>query len=325
MRRFLFFLASLLLTGDLLAQPARIVKVLGDAVTREDRKPLAGKEWLLSVRVEDASGNPIPGQVVDFVVIGGSGKLISQSGALLSSTSDQTNLGGEAVLFLKTDPSTAAVNGVEARVAGLPSVGFTVNTTTPGVAVDAALLLGLVKENDEKLTSVRADITVTSDAPWMSTTTPTLLRVWEKGDKQKIQVLSPSPETFQLPSATVEPFPQGTQAIQEIVAYQESANEYIIRTRLSGEFFPYTEEHIDATRGIVVKTVEFLRVGEEETKNEVIQEDFVRLSLGSGVSVWVFNKKIEKVYQGLGKVLFTTQSQVTSRSQINAVPDSEFQ
>lgn len=308
------------------AQPARIVKVLGDAVAREDRKPLAGKEWLLSVRVEDAAGNPLGREKVDFSIQAGQGRLrvfpFEEDATLWVSTQIETNDEGEADVLFQTDPSTAVLNSVSVRSVQDPSVSevFTVLSDTLPVAVNVPEVLAPVMENLSKIQDMVAEAQITSDTPWLAA--QATWRIKQKGERIKVEQISPQARTFALPPVQETPDPSA-QTVEELVGIHSGRGEFVLRRRTRDQRVPYTDEVIRGDTGIVLQREEVHLVGDTLTRIVTTHSDFRQLP--EAQRAWVFDKKVEKQYRGLGRLLFTTTTTVTSRQVNVGLTDAELE
>ncbi|MFH1317490.1 MAG: hypothetical protein ABIH71_00545, partial [Candidatus Omnitrophota bacterium] len=171
--------------------------------------------------------------------------------------------------------------------------------------------------NDEKIHDIKADITVTSTADFLPPETH--LKIWQKGDKQKVEEIYPEQEICVRP--VLPDVEQATFMERSIVSYDSQNNIYIIKSKVISqtEEYPYEIDYIDYTKGVVVKTEYYL----EEANFEMVQVKeflgFIQID-----DVWGFQKEVETVF-GNGELYYTTTN-IYSNIEINTgILDSEFQ
>ena len=146
------------------------------------------------------------------------------------------------------------------------------------------------------------------------------LKIWQIGDKQKVEEISPEPQVKIRP-----PLETSTEYVEmqrEIISYDPSNNIYTIKTRQQGqtEEYPYQLDYVDYTKGVVVKTEYYSMTADEIDLYVIEDSDFVLID-----DVWVFQKETETLYKNLTEIAHTTTN-VYSNIQINTgIPDSEFE
>ena len=163
-----------------------------------------------------------------------------------------------------------------------------------------------------------ADITVTSNAPWLAPTTQ--LKLWEKGDKQKTQVLSPDPAIYiRSPSETT-----GTSVnmSRQIISYDPAIDVYVIKLIEEGqvEEYPYEIKHIDYTKGVIIKSEHYMQEGEYVSRTEREYSNFINIG-----GIWGFQNMTESMYDGFGVQSYNTTYIYSNIEYNTGIPDSEFE
>ncbi len=292
------------------AVPAILTKITDDSAT-----PVPGATIPLIVKLTDSNNNPMQDETITFQVISGDGVIASPEGAK-QSLSIATTYYGEAKVNLTCPNLGLVLTQIKASSQTVPSVTATFNiTTSVPLTITVQDIINKVNYNDSKIQDIKADITVTSNASFLPSTMQ--LKIWQKGDKQKVQEISPNPQ--------VKIRPTGSQIVQmsrEIISYGLSTNIYVIKSRLMGQAdeYPYDLDHIDYQRGVVTKTERHFKV-QQDIENLYIIDYLNFTQFGD---VWGFQKIKETMYDGNLKEEYYIIKEYSSIQVNSAMPDSEF-
>ena len=286
------------------AQPSVLTKITDDSIA-----PVAGVTMPLIVKLTDLNNNPIEGETINFQVTQGIGTI--------SSTVVATTEFGEAKVNLTCPTLASSLTQIQvsSNTNSLISATFNI-TTSASLTVTADDIIAKVNLNDSYIQDIKADITVTSDAPFL--TPITQLKIWIKGNKQKVQEISPNPGVY------IRPVIEGNVATmsKEIVSGDPTSNIYVVKIKKEGQTdeYPCIINYIDYSKGIILKTEYHISQGDFETTNISEYSDFVQIG-----NAWGYQSEVDKVYGGDSKLLYTT-TRAYSNIQINTgIPDSEFQ
>ncbi|KPK42442.1 MAG: hypothetical protein AMJ78_02555 [Omnitrophica WOR_2 bacterium SM23_29] len=284
-------------------QPSILTKITDESIT-----PVPGATIPLIVRLTDQYNNPNSDETINFQVTQGAGTL--------SSPTATTNFYGEAKVNLTCPDLGLALTQVNVLSSTISSVTTTFNITTSApLTVTIDDIINKVNLNDSKIQDIKADITVTSNAPFLPATMQ--LKIWQKQDKQKVEEISPNPQVKIRPISS-----QILQMNREIISYNLSTDVYVIKSKLIGqsEEYPYDLDHIDYQRGVIIKTERHFKVQQDLENLYVIEYlDFLQFN-----DVWGFQKIKETMYDGNLKEEYYIIKEY-SNIQINTgIPDSEF-
>jgi outer membrane lipoprotein-sorting protein len=190
-------------------------------------------------------------------------------------------------------------------------------TTSQALTITVDDIIAKVNANDEKIQDIKADITVTSNAPWMASESH--LKIWIKGNKQKVEEISPNPGVYIRPVISeVDP---STFMDRTIISYNSANNIYAIKSKANNqtEEYPYEIDYIDYNKGVIIKTEYHLKENNFETIQIKEYSDFIQIG-----DIWGFQKEVERIYAG-GDLLYTTTN-IYSNIQINTgMLDSVFE
>src|SRR3989338_8693909 len=120
------------------------------------------------------------------------------------------------------------------------------------------------------------------------------LKIWQKGEKQKVQEISPNPGIQIRPSLeTVETI----QMDRQIISYDSNTNIYILKLKVATqkEEKRYELWYVDYNKGIILKEEDYYNEGYVETLFITEYSEFIQLPETD--NAWVYNKKIEKIYE----------------------------
>ncbi|MDD5679697.1 MAG: hypothetical protein PHI59_00415 [Candidatus Omnitrophica bacterium] len=285
--------------------PSNLAKVTDDSIY-----PVPGTGVDLIVKLEDANANPVPDSEIGYQIISGSGTL--------SSTADITNDYGNAHIVLTTTSSQGTLCVVEARVTSNPDINTTFNITTssfPPVTVND--IMAKVAANDQLIQDVMADITVTSNAPWAPPVAQ--LKIWQKGDKQKVQEISPKPGIYIRPATDT-----GTAVnmVRTILFYNLATDIYTIKSiqQDQTEEYPYQIDCVDYGKGVITKSERHIKDG--DYIGFFISEYTNFINIGG---IWGFQTMTEAAYDEAGNQLYTTTSSYSNIQLNTSIPDSVFE
>jgi len=279
-------------------------------VTDDTAHPAPGADMDLIVRLEDPNANPIPDSGITYQITGGPGTL--------SSGSTNTNEYGNAKVKLTTTTSPGTLCTIQAQSTSNPSLIATFNITTSGtVPFTADDVIARVVANDQLIQDVMADITVTSNAPWAPPVTQ--LKIWQKGNKQKIQEISPESGIYIRPPAGT-----GTPVnmTRTIISYDLATDIYAIKSIQEGqtEEYPYQIDYIDYGKGVIAKSEQHVKDG-----------DYIGLfiteytNLVNTGGIWGFQTMTETAYNEAGNQLYTTTNSYSNIQLNTGIPDSVFE
>ena len=298
-------------------QPSILTKITDETIT-----PVPGATIPLIVKLTDSNNNPIPNENINFQIIQGQG-LLSLPGSTGQSSNVQaaTTYYGEAKVNLTCPNLGLTLTQIRASSSTVPSVTATFNITTSApLAVTVDDIINKVNYNDSKIQDIKADITVTSNAEFLPSAMQ--LKIWQKGEKQKVQEISPNPGIQIRPSLeTVETI----QMDRQIISYDSNTNIYILKLKVATqtEEKPYELWYVDYNKGIILKEEDYYNEGYVETLFITEYSEFIQLPETD--NAWVYNKKIEKIYEGQNNLTSVTTITITNRQVNTGIPDSEFQ
>lgn len=287
------------------AQPGNLIKI-----TDETQTPVPGATIPIIIKLTDAYNNVIEDEQIDFS--------ISQGTGTLSANSAITNYYGEATVNFTAPTTPETLTQITANSATNPSTTTTFNiTTSPSLTITINDIIAKVNTNDEKIQDIKADITVTSNTDFLP---PTMqLKIWQKGDKQKVEEIYPESKVYIRPILSeVDP---STFMDRTIISYNSANNIYAIKSKANNqtEEYPYEIDYIDYNKGVIIKTEYYLRENNFETVQIKEYSDFTQIG-----DIWGFQKEVEKIYVG-GDLLYATTN-IYFNIQINTgIPDSVFE
>ncbi len=288
------------------AQPANLIKLTNESVT-----PVPGATIPIIVKLTDAYNNAIQDEQIDFS--------ISQGTGTLSANSATTNYYGEASVNFTAPVTPETVTQITASLSTDPAVTTTFSiTTSEPLIVTIDDIITKVNANDEKIQDIKADIYVTSDADFLPSEMQ--LKIWQKGDKQKVKEISPEPQVKIRPP--LETSTENVEMQREIISYDSASNIYVIKTKEQGqtEEYSYEIDYVDYTKGVVIKTKYYSKTADEIDLYVIEDSDFVQID-----DIWIFQKESETLYKNLTEIEYTTTN-VYSNIQINTgIPDWEFE
>ncbi|MDP3786412.1 MAG: Ig-like domain-containing protein [Candidatus Omnitrophota bacterium] len=293
------------------AAPSIVTKITDGTIT-----PVPGATIPLIVKLTDSNNNPIQNETINFQVISGAGTLsgvdvIPEQAGIQT----PTNYYGEAKVNLTCPNLGLVTTQVKASSLTVPSVTATFNiTTSASLTITVQDIIDKVNYNDSKIQDLKADIQVTSNVAWSSPIAQ--LKIWIKGNKQKIEEISPNPAVY------IRPVIDGTINMdKQILFYDTGLNIYVIKIKKQGQAdeYPYILHHIDYAKGTIVKTEYHILQNDYETTAISEYSDFVQIN-----EAWGYQKQIDRTY-GQGGQLLDTTTKIYSNIQINTgIPDSEF-
>ena len=288
------------------AQPSVLTKITDDSIA-----PVPGVTIPLILKLTDSNNNPIQNETINFQVVQGAGTI--------SSSTAVTTPYGEAKVNLTCPNLGLALTQVQASSQTVSSVTATFNITTSALlAVTVDDVIAKVNLNDSLIQDIKADIAVTSNAPFLPSTMQ--LKIWQKGDKQKVQELSPISRTRIRP--TLETSTENAEMQREIISYNPATNICTIRMKLAGqtEEYPYYIIYVDYDKGVELRSEYYTINGQDYMVFATEAQNLIQIN-----GAWVFEKLLEITYgsQSLNELYLTTNNY--SNIQINTgIPDSEF-
>jgi len=286
------------------AAPSILTKITDDSIT-----PVPSVTIPLIVKLTDLNNNPIQDETINFQVIQGIGTI--------SSPTAVTTSYGEAKVNLTCPNLGLVLTQVQASSQTVPSVTATFNITTSAILpVTVDDVIAKVNLNDSKIQDVKADITVTSNAPSLAPVTQ--LKIWIKGNKQKVEEISPIPGVY------IRPVIEGSimEMDKQIISSDPVLNVYVVRIKKEGQTdeYPYIVHYIDYEKGVNLKTEYHILQNGFETTSVSEYSDLIQIG-----DAWGYQRRIDKMYMGDRELIYITTN-VYSNIQINTgIPDSEFQ
>ncbi|MFH1248478.1 MAG: Ig-like domain-containing protein [Candidatus Omnitrophota bacterium] len=283
--------------------PAILTKITDENIT-----PVPGATIDLIVKLTDQYNNPIQDEQINFQVISGDGTL--------SSPTSTTNYYGEAKVNLTCPNVGLVLTKIQASSNTNPSVTATFNITTSApLAITVDDIINKVNSNDSKIQDIKADITVTSNAPFLP---PTMqLKIWQKGEKQKVEEIYPESKVYIRPApiASGEFISMG----KEIVTYDAITQTYILKLKRVGQMeeYPYELNYVDYNKGIIYKVEHIMKNGDYEFRFIREASNFIQLN-----DAWIFQKIVEITYDGQSKERYRTESIYTNIQVNTGIPDS---
>jgi hypothetical protein len=314
MKKTIILIAMLMLVSVSAYAEQKLVNITEDTIADDSYKPVAGKEFLVAVKLQDEvqgqDPQPVSGQTIQF----------QTSVGTLSDVEVITNIYGEAITWLRTDSTPDTAHTITTKVKDnndITPVSITVkNIALPSGAPTADQLVADADANADKIKDITADIQVTSNAPWEGPVRQ--LKIWEKGEKQKVQEISPNPNTTITPEISITNQPE---FVKDIVAYNQTSNIYAVKYRQKTQpnVFPFDMDYIDPVKGIIVSKSSYVKEGSTINKTLTEDSDFTLMN-----SIWVFQKEKQNVYNGVGVVQYNTVYQYSNIHINTGLPDSEF-
>jgi parallel beta-helix repeat protein len=177
-------------------------------------------------------------------------------------------------------------------------------------------VIAKVVANDRLIKDAMADVTMTSNAPWFP---PTMqLKLWEKGDKQKVQEISPEPGVYIRPSADGGSM---VNMVKTIISYDSTINIYVIKSiqESQTEEYPYQIDYIDYNKGVVTKSERYIKDGDYIAHFITEYSDFVNIN-----GIWGFQTMAETAYDNAGNQLYGITSSYSNIQFNTGIPDSAF-
>lgn len=294
----------------------KLVNITEDTLAQDSYRPVAGKEFLVAVKLVDVDTETNTEQPVSNETI-----MFQTSVGTISWSEVVTNIYGEATAWLTTSDIAGTTHIISVQVKDkLEIAPITIevqNIALPQGSPTAEELIQQVEDNTNKIKDIMADIQVTSNAPWESPSRQ--LKIWQKDEKYKIQEILPNPKTTVRPELTITNPPE---FIKEIVAYNQGNNIYIVKYRQKEqtERLPLSLDYIDPNKGVIIAKAYYLKEDTLVTKMLTEDSDFVFAN-----NIWIFQKEEQKMYQGLRELLYTTTYDYTNIQVNTGLLDSEFQ
>ncbi len=283
--------------------PARLIKL-----TDENIHPVPGAGIELVAKLVDGNNNPIQGEKVSFQIISGGGSL--------SGPSAITTELGIAKAHFTTSFSVNRTTQIKTQLTSNSAIStiFIVTTSElPQASIDE--VLAKVEANDSLIHDVTADIHVTSNEPWMAP--ESYLKIWIKGNKQKVEEISPNPGTY------IRPVISGAIDLdRELLSYNSSTAVYAIKSKGKGqtEPYPYIVHYIDYAKGVIIKTEYHIRENNFETTSVSEYTDFIRIN-----GAWGYQTQTDKIYGEDNQLLYTTTNAYSNIRINTGILDNEFQ
>jgi len=285
--------------------PASLIKLTDDTVT-----PVPGAGIELAIRLVDSNNNPVQGENVIFQITSGSG--------VLSANNANTNEYGIAEVVLTTTTQPGLLSIIQAQLTSESTITATFSIATSGnLTVTPDDVIARVIANDELIHDAMADITVTSNAPWAPSVAH--LKIWQKGDKQKVQEISPEPGVHIRPLIDLG-IP--STMTRSILSYDSITGVYAIKSiqKDQEEDHPYQIDYVDYNKGVITKTENYAKDGDYLCYFIIEYSNFVNIN-----GIWGFTTMTERTYDEFGNQLYETISSY-SNIQLNiGIDDSEFE
>ena len=299
--------------------PSNLTKITDNSVT-----PVPGATLPLIVKLTDQNNNPIPDENINFQITQGTGTL--------SATQALTTYYGETKVTLNASANPSETTQVIATSATNSNLSVTFNiTTSPATTLTFNDIMAKVKQNEDKIQDLMADVTVTSNDP--NSYPEEQFKLWMKGNKSKVQDLSPIQKTsiIETTSDSVklngQPFLSVVEGetdpnITRTDTIESSSGDiYVLKTVVTSTdgFEETTRYYVDYAKGVFVKT-------EDEYKDQDIKE-FSEITYSTVLmgDIWVMNGTVTKVKDFLENQEYTT-TETRSNIIINSgIPDSIFQ
>ncbi len=184
MKRIVILIAMLMLISVNTYAAQKLINITEDTIPEDSYRPVAGKEFLVAVKLVDVdvelnTEQPISNEPIIF----------QSSIGTLSETEVTTNIYGEAIIWLTTDTMPDTSHSITANAQNKPEITpITIevkNIALPQDAPTAEELVAAADTNADKITDIIADIQVTSNAPWESPSRQ--LKIWEKERNRKFK------------------------------------------------------------------------------------------------------------------------------------------
>jgi outer membrane lipoprotein-sorting protein len=191
-------------------------------------------------------------------------------------------------------------------------------TTSQALTITVDDIIAKVNANDEKIQDIKADITVTSNADFLP---PTMqLKIWQKGDKQKVEEILPEPGTYIRPDLGTG---ETVQIDKQIISYDPTTQVYVIKCKRTDQIEekPYILTYIDYSKGIIFKEESYSKTGSLDILLITEMSDLIQIPEAD--NAWLYNTKTEKMYEG-PNLQYTTTYSIYNREVNTGIPDSEF-
>lgn len=313
MKRIISIVVILMMVSISAYAAQKINNITEDTLSEDSYRPVGGKDFLVAVKLVDVDANnleqPVSTQIIQF----------QTSAGTLSETEVKTNFYGEAITWLKTDIDPDKDHTITAKVKdnnNITPISITVrNAILPEGGPTAEELAQQVDNNASKVQDYKADIYMTSNATW--TTPEKQLKIWTKGNKYKVQEISPTPEISIRPEISVTP----PTLIKDLVAYNKTKTIYKIQNKEASQQDRYPIEYIyvDSSKGIIVKKGSLLK--NEGELHLFVSENTDFIDSGG---IWIFQKAIETGYSSLSTISYTNTYQYSNIQVNTGIPDTEF-
>lgn len=283
-----------------------LINITEDTLAQDSYKPVAGKEFLVAVKLSE--------------VVSISEKILFTTNVgTLSETEVIVNIYGEAITWLTTSDIADTTHMITATVKDNPAVlPVTIevqNIALPQNALTAEGLIQQVEDTNSKIQDIKGDITITSNAPWGNSTR--VLKIWQKGEKQKVQEISPKPEVFIRPIDTLQIPPMS----KDVVAYNQSIGAYVVQTKEENrqQRYPVLYDFVDAAKNIIFKKLSYNEQDDVVSKFIIEDSDYAIIS-----DCLVFQKEKQILYQGINGAAYIDEYQYSNLQVNTGILDSEF-
>jgi hypothetical protein len=294
-------------------QASQLVKLTDETLTY-----VPNAEIELIVKLMDQYNNTVADEQITFTVLSGNGQILQNTAT--------TTENGEAYVGYAIGPTAGVTNTIKAELVNNPSVNttFNIQTTTLPEGITVESILAKVKENDDKIQDVQADMVITSNIPWAD---PELhLHIWQKGNKQKTQVIYPYNKVYIRP---ILPLNNSSEieitGKQEIFYYDSANNIYGIQNLLSFSDgrTSIKRKFVDYLKGVVVKT-EVVRNNGYSISTKIIEySDWVNIP--EAVNAYAYNTKVETSKNNLANNTYLETTTITNRQTNLGITDEEFE
>ncbi|MBN1871935.1 MAG: Ig-like domain-containing protein [Candidatus Omnitrophica bacterium] len=259
----------------------------------------------LPVKVTDMNGNPVPDEEIIYSV--------SLPSFSLSSSTTVTDSNGIAKATITTGHIFSSSCNVKAESSSEPSLSLSFVVTVVGVSE----VIERVRANDELIRDSMADVTITSNAPWLAP--ETRIKMWEKGNKQKVQEIYPEAAVYIRPPAEEGPM---VNMENTVVSYNKGSGIIIIKTVTENrsEEYPYQLDHIDYEKGIITKSERYVLDGDYLVHFITEYSDFINIG-----GIWGFRTMRETAFDSEQTRLYETTYTYSNIKINSGIPDSVFQ
>jgi len=316
MRRMVIMVILCLLA---LAVPAlaeqKLVNITEDTIPDNSYRPVAGKEFLVAVKLVDVDVNnqeqPVSNETVQF----------QTSAGMISEAEVISNIYGEAITWLTTSATADITHSITASVKNKPEINqITIevkNIALPQDAPTAEELTIHVQTEVSKIQDMIAEVDITTNEPGRPPVQK--LKVWEKGDRLKVQEIFPNSGIYVRPAFF--PPAQIPQIERQIIAYNPVGKIYVISSKEESQAdrLPLHLDYIDAASNVIIWNKVFLQ---EIGNINIISREFKQYTQVN--NIWITKETIDAKYQCISTKQYEKRSLKSNININTGISDSEF-